>query len=149
MSAVSIYENDIVKRFLEYKNSFGAHFVREGEELETLLQKPLEKHPLSAGESLLFGICSNFLAKSCVDIIITNKRIFTTLNPSFTKYRPVDKFYYFVQIDNLTVVEKLFSTNLVDEKNNIKIPISLVTKNKEFLATLTKLVLYLKNTTSE
>jgi hypothetical protein len=149
VSAGSIYENEIVKRFLDYKNTIGAYFIREGEELDSLLLKPLEKAPLSPGESLLFGVCSNFLAKNCVELIITNKRIFTTLNPSFTKYRPIDKFYYFDQIDNLIVEKKLFSSALVDEKNNIKIPMSLVKTDKEFLETLTKLVLFLKNTTSE
>jgi hypothetical protein len=149
VSAGSIYENEIVKRFLDYKNTIGAYFIREGEELDSLLLKPLEKAPLSPGESLLFGVCSNLLAKNCVELIITNKRIFTTLNPSFTKYRPIDKFYYFDQIDNLIVEKKLFSSALVDEKNNIKIPMSLVKTDKEFLETLTKLVLFLKNTTSE
>ncbi len=145
-STADIFQNEIVLSFLEYKTKIGNYYIREGDELDELVKKPLEKISLNSGESLLFGVCTNYLYKKGVDIIITNKRLITTKPPSFSTYCPIEKSYFYdqLEIEDLKPMVSLFSTSLVDEKNKVKIPIRGASINKEFLDSLGKLIIYLK-----
>jgi hypothetical protein len=146
-STADIFQNEIVLSFLEYKTKIGSYYIREGNELEELVKKPLEKISLDSGEVLLFGVCTNYLYKKGVDIIITNKRLITTITPSFSTYCPIDKSYFYEQleIEDLKPVVSLFSTYLIDEKNKVKISIRGASISKEFLDCLGKLIIYLKS----